>query len=164
MSKNKSIMNYVIKGIIIVGALITSLLLIAPFMTQTIANKTVGFNLFDAWDVGLENASADYAITIICYSIVFFLGIIIAVLALLSIFVDNSLLNKIIKFLAIILAIVVIVGLICNFVYVNANATIDIPLGGEYETGLKIGAGGIISAIAGILTTAMVFAEKSLRK
>ena len=51
-------------------------------------------------------------------------------------------------------AILAIVALICNFVYVN----------GDLESKFyAIGAGGIVSTIFAVITAAMVFAEKSLK-
>lgn len=154
MSKKSKTTNYIVKGVIIVAALLAALLLIAPFMTIDLGIKTEGFNLFDAWDGGLKDAPADYSIMIICYSVVFFAGIIVALLGLLSMFVDNKVLNQIMKILAVVLAILAIVALICNFVYVN----------GDLESKFyAIGAGGIVSTIFAVITAAMVFAEKSLK-
>ena len=147
MSKNSKTTHYIIKGVIIVAALLAALLLIAPFM----ANKLGSMNLFDAWDIGLKDAPADYAIMTICYSVVFFAGIVIALLGLLSMFVDNKLLNQIIKILAIVLAVLAIVGLICNFVYVDSIIS------------MGVGVGTILSTIFAVITAAMVYAEKALK-
>ena len=154
MSKNSKTTHYIIKGVIIVAALLAALLLIAPIMVADLGLTTKGFNLFDVWDGGLKDAPADYVIMTICYSVVFFAGIIVALLALLSMFVDNKLLNQITKILAVVLAVLAIVGLICNFVYIN----------GDIESKIyAIGAGGIVSTVFAVITAAMVYAEKSLK-
>lgn len=154
MSKNAKTSNYIIKGIIVVAALVAALLLIAPVMVADLGITSKGFNLFDIWDAGLKDAPADYVIMTICYSVVFFAGLIVAVLALLSMFVDNKLLNQIAKILVVILAVLAIVGLICNFVYIN----------GDIESKIyAIGAGGIVSTIFAVVTAAMVYAEKALK-
>lgn len=157
-------MQYVMKGITIVAALLAALLLIAPFMTQTVEvmgkSVTEGANLFDAWDAGLEHASADFVIMVICYSIVFFLGLIMAVLALVGMFAKGDLIDKILKIAGIVLAVLAIVGLICNFVYVNSFSSGDAVVA-SYQ--VAIGVGGILSAIFSVIAAAMVYAEKALK-
>lgn len=150
MSKKAKTSHYIIKGITVVAALLAALLLIAPFVASDIVSSA-SMNIFDGWDIGLKNAPADYAIMLVCYSIVFFLGLIVAVLALLSIFVDNKLISQLIKVLAIVLAVLAVVGLICNFVYIGDANTVS------------VGAGGIVSTIFAVVTAAMVYAEKALK-
>ena len=87
---------------------------------------------------------------VICYSVVFFLGLILAVLAVLSIFVDNKIIDMILKIGAIVLAVLAIVGLICNFVII--------------EEPVVIGAAGIVSAIFSVATAGLIWAEKALVK
>ena len=144
-------MNYVFKGLTAVAGLLSALMLICPIMSSKALGISVNANLFDCWDWGLDGAPADYTIMIICYSIVFFLGLILAVLALVTMFVDNKVLNMIVKVLAIALVVIVIVGLICNFVYINS---ID---------GVSIGAGSILTTIFSVATAGLVFAEKALK-
>lgn len=158
-------MTYVFKGLIVVCALLASLMLICPIVASTASatgvSKTQTINLFDCWDAGLKDAPADFAIMTICYSVVFFLGIIIAVLALLSIFVDNKILNTIIKVLAIALAVLAIVGLICNFVYAGSDDLNASIMGAKLAS--AIGAGSILFTIFSVATAGLVMAEKSLK-
>lgn len=144
-------MNYVFKGLTAVAGLLSALMLICPIVSAKSLGISIKHNLFDYWDLGLKDAPADYTIMTICYSIVFFLGLILAVLALVEMFVDNKILNMIVKVLAIALVVIVIVGLVCNFVYVNG-----------YE-GVSIGAGSILTAIFSVATAGLVFAEKALK-
>ena len=109
-----------------------------------------GVNLFDYWELPASLMPAADLVMMICYSIAFFLGFVVAVLAVLSMFVDNALLNKIFKILAIVLAVIVVVGLICNFV--------------ALAKGVSIGAAGIVSAIFAVATAGLIMAEKALIK
>lgn len=143
-------MQYIYKGGIAVAALLASLMLILPFQTMDMMGISITTNLFDAWEVGLNGAGADVIIMTICYSVVFFLGIILAILAVLGMFVDNALLNKIFKIVAIVMAVLAIVGLICNFVMI--------------EKPMTIGAAGIVSAIFAVATAGLIMAEKALIK
>ena len=146
-------MQYVYKGGIAVAALLASLMLLLPYIVATMeigfVSATIKPNLFDAWEVGLDGADADAIIMVICYSVVFFLGLILAVASIISMFIDNELFNMILKVAAVILAVLAIVGLICNFVAIE---------------GASIGAAGIVSAIFSVATAGLIWAEKSLVK
>ena len=147
-------MQYVYKGGIAVAALLASLMLLLNFMQLTVLNVTEGMNIFDFWGKDMEGAPTSLIIMLICYSAAFFLGFIVAVLAVLSIFVDNKILSLITKIAAIVLAVLAIVGLVCNFVVVGD---------GIFEA-FDIGAAGIVSAIFSVATAGLIWAEKALVK
>jgi len=158
-------MQYVYKGGIAVAALLASLMLLLPYIVASAellgAKVSEGTNIFDAWEVGLDGAETSMIMAVICYSVVFFLGLILAVLAVLSIFVDNKIISMIFKVVAIVLAVLAIVGLVCNFVYLGSD---DVELAKQFGTTVSIGAAGIVSAIFSVATAGLIWAEKSLVK
>ena len=158
--------QYVLKGVVIVAALLASLLLIAPYIVSTIdagvlGSVSKGANVFDNWEHSMEGQPAELIIMTICYSIVFFLGLIMAVLALVGMFIKPELIGKILKIVGIVLAVLAIVGLICNFVYVNGQQELIPDASSGFSLG--IGVGGILSAIFSVIAAATVYAEKALK-
>lgn len=165
MAKKSKMTNYVIKGIAGACAFLASMMLICPVLIGTssvagVSSSTRTQNLFDIWEFGLDGASADYAIMTICFSIMFFLGLIMAVMFVLNMFVNSKLIDKILMVAGIVFAILAVVGLICAFVYGGSNS--------ESAMGVKIsisaGVGAILATIFSVATCAMSFAEKSLTK
>lgn len=158
-------MQYVYKGGIAVAALLASLMLILPMLVANAevlgAKISEGSNIFDAWETGLDGQETSIIITTICYSIVFFLGLILAVVAVLSMFVDNKIFSMILKISAIVLAVLAIVGLICNFVYLGGK---EVELMKTMGMKISIGAAGIVSAIFSVATAGLIWAEKALVK
>lgn len=156
MAKKSKMTNYVVKGIAAVCAFLASMMLICPVWASTLeilgVSKTTSFNLFNIWDIGLDGAPADYTIMTICFSIAFFLGLIMAVLFVLNMFVNNKLIDKILMVAGVVFAVLAVVGLICDFVYCGSASS------------LGVGVGAILATIFSVAAGAMTFAEKSLTK
>lgn len=164
MAKKSKMTNFIVKGIAAACAFLASMMLICPVVAATMSGaglkQTTNMNLFDIWDNGLKDAPADYTIMTICFSIVFFLGLIMAVLFILNMFLNNQLIDKILMIAGIAFAVLAVVGLICAFVYGGSNS--------ESVAGMKLsisaGVGAILATIFSVAAAAMTFAEKSLCK
>lgn len=158
MAKKSNMTNYIVKGVAAVCAFLASMMLICPVITATMTvlgvKSTANVNLFDLWDAGLKDAPADYTIMTICFSIVFFIGLIMAVLFVLNMFLNSQLINKILMIAGIAFAVLAVVGLICAFVYCGGQEI------GDYGAGV----GAILATIFSVAAAAMTFAEKSLCK
>ncbi len=164
MAKKSKMTNFIVKGVAAVCTFLASMMLICPVVAATMSaaglKQSTNMNLFDIWDNGLKDAPADYTIMTICFSIVFFLGLIMAILFVLNMFLNNQLIDKILMIAGIAFAVLAVVGLICAFVYGGSNS--------ESVAGMKVsisaGVGAILATIFSVAAAAMTFAEKSLSK
>lgn len=158
--------NVIVKGVAAVCAFLASMMLICHVfvMSTEATNVSTGYNLFKCWEVGLDGAPTEFALMTICFSIAFFLGLVLAILFVANIFFDNKLIEKILMIAAIVFAVVIIVGLICTFVYAsNTTSTVEVDTATIGFT-TSVGIGAILTTIFGVATAAMIFAGKALKK
>lgn len=155
MAKKSKMMNYVMKGIIAVVAVMASLLLLAPLYQ----NSYAGNHLFDCWD-NYDSLSklfgTSFNMMTVLFSIVFFLGILIALSYVANMFLRNKTFASVLRIASLVLAVLAVVGLICAFALCGTDAGKAVKLG--------VGAGAIISTICSVATCALAFAEKALAK
>lgn len=155
MAKKSKMTNFIVKGISAVCAFLASMMLICPLYL----NKVGSANLFDCLDHTEELFDlygTSYAMMTIVFAIVFFVGLIMAVMFILNMFLNNKLIDKILVIVGVAFALLAVAGLICTFVFCGTDIAKLANWG--------VGVGAILATIFAVASCAMTFAEKSLCK
>lgn len=151
MEKSKT--NFIVKGVAAACAFLTSMMLLCAVISNSFGNA----NLFDCWDGDImEMYGTSFSLMVVCFAVAFFLGLVMAVAFVINMFMNNAKIEKILHIAGIVLAVAVVAGLVCTFVF----------CGTDHGRAAKFGAGigAILATVFGVATCAMTFAGRALKK